>query len=778
MAERAAADPPRLLQRRDLQAPVRVSAGGLLFLAGGNLRADDTVSFRPLDGGTPLAAELVPGTADANALVARVPSGVDAATRYAIDVVGSSGERAAPALVNDARPLWFLPLTLPARGADAGLGREIKIVGRNLAPAGIPSTAVRLRGPRSVALATLPAPADTGIEDFVVRALVPEDLPLGDYRIDVTRDGRNWVTLDDPLRIEALPKPAAVFDVADPRFGACAPDDDRDDLDCVLAALNGAAARGGEVRFAPGTWDLDAIGERSAWSGIVVPAGVSLRGAANLASRLRVGRAGVHATFTLFTLTGRNRVSGLVFEDRGPAVVVEQAAFLRLGRRWNEVPAGTSLSHITIEGNLFQGRTLSVADAGLPIRGLVITHNRFRARRLALSLGGDSRNERTTYRIEQAVIAHNVFEPGSYLDVRNRQGTFASEIGAGERLDFSDNVADGAATAGLDSPGDARGWRAAFFWHLQGPQERVLISRNDIRCSGDKAGDGEAIALDNTHNTSAFDDARNVIAADADRVSILGPAANPTRDYRGHWVQVAAGPGLGQSRRIVAVTRDPATLRTTFVISPGWDVVPVAGSSRISVGRTFWQTLITGNVIDERTPRCQHANRNGPFGGGISVWAQTSDSTVAFNRQFATNGITIQQLFATDQTIYQYFLDVRGNRIEGAYDPRRGLAGISGSHGAAPDRATPVAAFGVTISDNDISLERDATQAAISNVPTWYRGPEPHSWLLVDRPLIFDNRLGDSRRGVDRSSQPLVRGTVLSGNRCANASDLEYGCGH
>lgn len=765
MAEPAAAEPPRLLRQRDLQSPVRAASGDLLFLAGGHLRADDAVYFRPVDGGVSLRAALMPGATDANAMVVKVPSQLESGRRYAIEVVGASGDRVEPVLINDARPAWFLPRSLPPSGADAGLTRELRIVGRNLAPAGITTTMARLRGPRDVALE--PIPAEAGLAEFVIRARVPEEVPAGDYRVEVTRDGANWVAVEQRLRVDGGSRSARAFDVADPRFGGCAPDDDRDDVDCVIAAFAAAAGGGGDVRFAAGTWDLDEIGRRSGWSGLAVPRGVNLRGAANVGSRLRVGRAGAASPATLFSLTGNNRVADIAFEDRGPAKDTEHHAFLRLGPGWKTVAAGSPpVADTTITGNHFQGRTLSIADSGVPIRGLVITNNRFRARRLALSLGGDSRNERTTFRIEDAVITGNRFEPGGFLDLRNRQGAYASELGAGERVDFSGNVADGASIAGLDSPGDARGWRAAFFWHLQGPQEQVLISGNDIRCAGDKAGDGEAIALDGNHNTFAFDETRIVIDASADGVTVADPPARPARDYRGHWVQVAVGPGLGQSRRIVAVTRDPTTQRTTFRVSPGWDVRPAGGSSRISVGRTFWQTIVAGNSIDERAPRCGHGNRSGPHGGGISIWAQTSDSTVAFNRQFATNGIVIQQAFAAEQTTYQYFLDVRGNRIEGAYDARRGLAGITGSHGAAPDRLTPVAAFGVTISGNEISLGRDATQAAITFAPTWYRGPAPHAWPLIDRPLIFGNDFSGTPRGVDIAAQALVRDAVQAANRC------------
>ena len=106
------------------------------------------------------------------------------------------------------------------------------------------------------------------------------------------------------------------------------------------------------------------------------------------------------------------------------------------------------------------------------------------------------------------------------------------------------------------------------------------------------------------------------------------------------------------------------------------------------VGRAFWQALIVGNRVDHRQPLCRKSNRNGPRGGAISVWAQSSDSVIAFNRQFDTNGIAFQQIFTPGGTIFQSFLEMRGNRMSGEYTAGRGDSrqGISASHGASPDR--------------------------------------------------------------------------------------------
>ena len=98
--------------------------------------------------------------------------------------------------------------------------------------------------------------------------------------------------------------------------------------------------------------------------------------------------------------------------------------------------------------------------------------------------------------------------PGSYIDIAARQGAIASGIGASLRLDFSSNIADGLSSEGLQDPEDRKGWRAAFFWNMNNNNELVLVAQNQVSCSGDKAGDGEAIAFDASGNRFGFNGIR------------------------------------------------------------------------------------------------------------------------------------------------------------------------------------------------------------------------------------------------------------------------------
>jgi hypothetical protein len=594
----------------------------------------------------------------------------------------------------------------------------------------------------------------------------------------------NWVPLPGQLRIEAPPAARAQLDVSAPRFGGCSANDGRDDTDCIVAALRAAQDAGGAALiFPPGEWLLDDVDSPGVdrTLGIVVPEHVDLLGnAAQPAQLTRGPRWQARKDAPLFTLSGHNEILGLNFRQAArPRDVAAEGAFLQIGPQWQLATAAAQIHpvlRITIAHNSFAGAALAVRSGGLPIRDLVVTHNRFAAHRLALSLGGDSRNTRTTFRIEDAIVSGNRFEPGSYLDAAIAQGARAAEFGAGERMDFSGNIADGAALTGLDSPADPRGWRAAFFWHLLGPSGQLLIADNDITCSGDKAGDGEAIALDSNHNTLAFDDAPAIVAADTVHVvvkaalntRVSGDDIDPRNFYRGHWVQIVAGTGVGQSRRISRIDLDSATGLTTFSVQPAFDVVPAAGDSRISVGRTFWQALIVGNRIDHRQPLCAKSNRTAARGGAISIWAPTTDSVVALNRQFDTNGIAFQQLAKPGGLVAQYFLEIRGNEIDGDYDPRRGegQAAIRASHGAAEIGIPPVANFGTVIAGNVIRRTEAATGAALRIAPTWFRGPAPHRWPLIDRLLVYGNGFAGSPGGFDIAADSLLRNAVFLDNTC------------
>jgi len=786
----ALAEAPRLFSTPGLQSPVHAAGGDLLLLAGYPLDADDLVAYRaitqptegwpadfsPASGNGPQAgiAEVIREASDAQALAVRLPRELDARRVYQLAIRNRGGEWSNPVFVNDPRVQWLTPAVLPTRGTVPGLSRTLRIVGHNLLSD--QPLRVRLRGPQPLELETLP-PRER-LAEFVAEVELPAVMAPGDYSLSVSREGRYWSEWSGSLRISAEPARATTLSVAEVRFGGCRADDDADDTACVLAALGAAAATRATLHFPAGTWRLDAPQAAGVepTQGIHVSRGVQLVGDGAARSRIERGAAWNRARGSppLFNLAGENRVSGLGFVDRSRGSA-ERSEFLQLGRAWwRKVPAAErEIRQVSIVDNEFSGADIAIREAGRPISQLVITGNRFRARVLGISLAGDGNNVADIFRIEDTVIRHNVFEPGSYIDLKQRQGARAAELGAGTRLDFSDNIADGVSTAGLDGAGDAAGWRAAFFWHLRGPQEQLLISANQMSCTGDKVGDGEAIALDNNHNHAGFEWARTVVAASADAVTVPGPLlarhegnAVDIRYYRSHWVQVAEGPGLGQARRVTGIVEDAGTGRVTLSVSPAWDVVPQPGRSRITLARTFWQTLIVGNRVDGRAP-CRKSNRSEPESGLISLWAQSTDTVVAHNQQFDTDGILFHQAYKSGVTSFQGFLEIRGNEIRGEYSA--GLAasesGIRGPHGAAREADPPVEAFGVSIAHNLIE-NADSAGAAIRIPLSWYAGPAPHQWPLVDRLLIFRNRLAGTRTGIAIPAGAQVRRAVLDGNSC------------
>ena len=335
--------------------------------------------------------------------------------------------------------------------------------------------------------------------------------------------------------------------------------------------------------------------------------------------------------------------------------------------------------------------------------------------------------------------------------------------------------------------------------------EMLLVSRNLATCTGDKAGDGEAIAYDNNANTFGLERAARVLRADADSVTILGPlvARQNSRDvrpqnyYEGHWIQVGAGPGLGQVRKILSYGQDPGTGEVTFKVAPQWDVVPGEGLSRVNIGREFWQVYTVANIVDQRRPLCQKSNRTLPRGGAISVWAQTADSVVAGNQQYDTDGIIYEQYYNAEEagcescssaTFYTDFLQIRDNLIEGEYawPDDCSSSGIFGSMGAGPTPHSlpPTVSYGVSIAHNVIDHADGWRGGAISLLPTWFEGPAPQRWPLVASTLIDHNSLTGlhesaaspckggaphPRTAISLGDSGLARATVLYANSCPDA---------
>ncbi|MGH7192943.1 MAG: hypothetical protein ACREJM_05325, partial [Candidatus Saccharimonadales bacterium] len=238
------------------------------------------------------------------------------------------------------------------------------------------------------------------------------------------------------------------------------------------------------------------------------------------------------ATEPEFTLLGQNSVQGINFRDEHHYRPGERFdPILQLGRTYYRVDPRDphslkSVDDVVITNNIFSGVHPAIKDGGLPISRLFVTHNEFGGYDANLELAGDQYNMVYPFRVDDSVVAYNTFKPGSFMDKAARQGVLASEIGASYHLDFSHNTADGASPDFLYSPDDPKGWRAAFFWHMNNNHEMMLVSQNKATCTGDKIGDGEGIAFDNNANTFAFEKARTVLGVTADSVTVAGPMAN------------------------------------------------------------------------------------------------------------------------------------------------------------------------------------------------------------------------------------------------------------
>jgi hypothetical protein len=284
------------------------------------------------------------------------------------------------------------------------------------------------------------------------------------------------------------------------------------------------------------------------------------------------------------------------------------------------------IGRIAITANRFRKVGIAVQGGRVSVEKLFITHNDFSgyAADLAIPL-----------RIDDAVIRWNRFVPGSYVDERARQGVVATRLGTSRRVDFSSNEADGASTEALRTPADAAGWSAGFTWDSSSGSEYLLVSENRISCSGGKPGDGEAIALRPRGDTQAHQPARAIVARTDTSVSIHGDRDS---DYRGYWIQVVDGPGMGQTRRIDSYRWDPADSILQLQVSPAWDITPRETGSRVIVTSQLWQIHVVANEIDQSKSTCRKSKRNNLRAGLIVMGGSASDSSVERNRLPDTDG--------------------------------------------------------------------------------------------------------------------------------------------
>ena len=780
-ARRAFAAPPSLYTQPFHQSPVEGDPDDLLLLAGGGFTAGSTVVYRRLlDTTLPIptptevpptstadqgVAPVVSETALPDNIVVRLPAVMLHGESYALWVRGSSsavGEWSRPIKINDARPLWVTPASMPRRGSIPGLPRELKVVGRNLQHATGATTQVRLTSAGTAIV--LPAADDgvssTSIERYVARVELPAVLSPGEYRVEVTRDGRSWVEVTDQRLtvFEDASGPPRAVRIDD--YG-CSPSDGADDTSCFDKAFHALPAAGGVVFVPAGVWDLmTPPADDNAVNGLVVPANIHLQGEGPLLTRIL--RRNEWNENVLFTLLGRNRVSGIYFDDVY-RLRDERAVHFQLGKR----PSATSpteprvIEDIVFDANAFRGMNKAIGGGGLPVRRLYIVGNQFNAYQDSLFL--DSyylpREEGAPFDLQDSIVARNLFLPGDYVDLGIYQGAIATQIGAAQRVDFSENFADGRA---LPSDTKHLGWRAAFFFHQTNNHERLLISRNVASCTGDRAGDGEAVAFDHAVNKYAFDAPVRVVAAASDRVTVREALLDPVLNaYAQHWVQIVNGQGVGQSRRIRSYAPIGIT-EVEFAIEPPWEVVPNASSS-IVVTRQYWQTYVVDNEIDIRG--CAKNNPNWVKSGQITVWAQNSDSAVDGNTQYKSDGIHITAGHSIQEppvvepwevpdvprrVHFAYFLDVRRNRIIDEYDYGKShwslggsFAGIQLVHWTLPKRAEAQVAYGISVAHNRVVQADGSDGGGIAIVKAWYGHPAPSTPVQTRSVLIHHNDVRD-----------------------------------
>jgi hypothetical protein len=827
----ASATPPIIFSQMANESPVRGDPGDLLLLAGYGFAATDTVVYVAVTDTTqPLTAPVtVPSTSTATCGVAPVvsalnvpdslavslPPAMQAGQSYALWVQDASGEWSNGVLINDARPIWISPdSTYATESGVGGLPRYLKIVGRNLQAAAGGVTQVQLVGPATY---TLTAAGDgnpgTAIAEYVAQVALPQ-MVTGTYNVSVSRDGVSWVALTGQT-LNVLPNPPSPTAYSVAAHGGCVPDDGADDTACIISAIADAQANGGgTVTFDSGVWNVNntAVSGVTA-DGILVPVGVNLYGGGVATVQRGSGWTGR----TIFTLQGSNIVSGLVFQDTVQYTASSPIAgpALQLGVNWRRAKAysataPTSVSNVTITANQFIQPYYAIQDGGMPIDHLYVTYNDFGAFQNDLAINGDINNVNQKFHIDDSIFTQNTFEPGSYVNVSIGQGVIATGLGAGRRVDFSQNTADGTSTAYLYNPGtDPKGWRAGFFWALQGNVENTLVAQNTATCTGDKAGDGEAIAYDANHNMFALPAAQPVQTATTNTVTVAGPITSlngtltlPGNYFSEHWVVVADGPGRGQVRKVVSYPLDAsgaAIAPVTFTVSPAWDVIPQS-TSMLVVAREYWQVYTVDNFIDQRQPTCTKLNPNKPMGGVITLYGQTADSAVEGNQQYDTSGIELNNGYTvtdttaslTPATEFQSFVDVRNNIVNGEYQWASGCSwsGIGLQYGAGPTAGSspPTEAYGIYIAHNTITQADGLKGGAIVMSNGWFEGPPPANWDLIESPLIFNNTINNIAGPPAGASPPYascgvanprlginiydghVFHSVLSSNTCNNVT--------
>jgi len=126
---------------------------------------------------------------------------------------------------------------------------------------------------------------------------------------------------------------------------------------------------------------------------------------------------------------------------------------------------------------------------------------------------------------------------------------------------------------------DRRGWRQHSSGNLTNDGENLLISDNQISCSGDKAAT-ESCRFGQQRRHVGFESRTNHQCGRPglvriNRALLHEQYGQPVPDN--YYTPIGSGsspPGLGQTPRVESYTEDRATGMVTLRISPSWDVVP------------------------------------------------------------------------------------------------------------------------------------------------------------------------------------------------------------
>lgn len=167
--------PPLVMHTPGFESAVRADADDLIMIGGTGFHASDRVIYAAAGPVPNLHPKVVPQRSDAlrgvapivqigdppYAITARMPRDILTGRSYRLWVVNAQNEWSDAVSINDPRPQWFSPTYVYATQDVANLGRRLRVIGRNLTTDAATLTAIRLRGPRTYELATVPSGSDS-----------------------------------------------------------------------------------------------------------------------------------------------------------------------------------------------------------------------------------------------------------------------------------------------------------------------------------------------------------------------------------------------------------------------------------------------------------------------------------------------------------------------------------------------------------------------------------------------------------------------------------------